>query len=48
MEYATAREFARQQLVMDALERGNKAMQAKNEVVATAEFRHALAVRSQQ
>ena len=42
VEYVTAREFARQQLVMEALERGNKAMQAKNEVVATAEFRRAL------
>ncbi len=42
VEYLTAREFARQQLVMEALERGNKAMQAKNEVVATAEFRQAL------
>ena len=42
VEYVTAREFARQQLVMEALERGNKAMQAKNEVVATAEFRQAL------
>ena len=42
VEYVTAREFARQQLVMEALERGNQAMQAKNEVVASAEFRHAL------
>ena len=42
VEYVTAREFARQQLVMEALERGNKAMQAKNEVAANAEFRHAL------
>ena len=42
VEYITAREFARQQLVMEALERGNKAMQAKNEVAATAEFRQAL------
>src|SRR5450755_93211 len=38
VEYVTAREFARQQLVMEALDRGNKAMQAKNELVATAEF----------
>ena len=43
VEYVTAREFARQQLVMQALDRGNKAMQAKNELVATAEFRQALA-----
>ncbi len=42
VEYATARELTRQRLVMDALERGNKAMQAKNEVVATAEFQRAL------
>ncbi len=42
IEYITAREFARQQLVMEALERGNKAMQAKNEVDAAAEFRQAL------
>jgi type II secretory pathway component GspD/PulD (secretin) len=42
VEYATAREFARQQLVMQALERGNKAMLVNNEVVATAEFRRAL------
>jgi general secretion pathway protein D len=42
VEYATAREFARQQLVMTALDRGNKAMIANNEVVATAEFRRAL------
>ena len=42
VEYATAREFTRQQLVMDALEQGNKAMLANNEVMATAEFRRAL------
>ena len=42
LEYVTAREFARQQLVMEALERGNKAMLAKNEIAATAEFRQAL------
>jgi len=42
VEYITAREFARQQLVMEALERGNKAMQAKNEVAAAADFRQAL------
>lgn len=42
VEYATAREFTRQQLVMDALEQGNKAMLADNEVLATAEFRRAL------
>ena len=42
VECITAREFARQQLVMQALERGNQAMQAKNEIAAAAEFRHAL------
>lgn len=42
VEYVTAREFARQELVMEALQRGNRAMQASNEVVATAEFRRAL------
>src|SRR5215469_2632402 len=42
VEYATAREFTRQQLVMDALERGNRAMSANDEVLATAEFRRAL------
>jgi phage baseplate assembly protein gpV len=42
VEYATAREFTRQQLVMNALEQGNKAMLASNEVMATAEFRRAL------
>jgi type II secretory pathway component GspD/PulD (secretin) len=44
VEYATAREFAKQQLVMEALERGNKAMLAKNEVAAEAEFRRALEI----
>jgi len=42
VEYLTAREFARQKLVMQALERGNRALRAKNEIVATAEFRYAL------
>lgn len=42
VEYVTAREFARQQLVMAALERGNKAMREKRDVAATAEFRQAL------
>jgi general secretion pathway protein D len=42
IESMTARELARQQLVMKALERGNKAMEAKDEIAATAEFRHAL------
>jgi len=44
VEYATARELTRQHLVMEALERGNKALLANNEVVATAEFRQALEI----
>ena len=44
VEYITAREMTRQQLVMAALERGNKAMLAKNEVAAAAEFRQALEI----
>jgi len=41
LDYITAREFTRQQLVMQALERGNKAMLEKKEIVAMAEFRRA-------
>jgi general secretion pathway protein D len=41
LEYITAREFTRQQLVMQALERGNKAMLENKEIVAMAEFRRA-------
>jgi general secretion pathway protein D len=44
VEYLTAREITRQQLVMQSLERGNKAMEANNEVAATAEFRKALEI----
>ena len=44
VEYLTAREIARQELVMQSLERGNKAMETNNEVVATAEFRKALEI----
>lgn len=44
VDYATAREFTRQQLVLQALERGNKAMMAKNEIAAAAEFRRALEI----
>ena len=44
VEYATARELTRQHLVMEALDRGNKALLANNEVVATAEFRQALEI----
>jgi general secretion pathway protein D len=44
VEYLTAREMTRQQLVMEALDRGNKALLAKNDVVAVAEFQHALQI----
>ena len=42
VEYLTAREFTRQQLVMQALDRGNKAMLEHGEIAAMAEFRRAL------
>ncbi len=42
VEYATAREFTRQRLVMAAIDRGNKALLANNEVAAVAEFQQAL------
>ena len=42
VEYLTAREFTRQQLVMEALKRGNQAMLDHNEIVAMADFRRAL------
>lgn len=41
-DYITAREFTREELAMQALRRGNKAMIDKNEVVAMAEFQRAL------
>ena len=41
LDYITAREFTRQQLVMQALKRGNKAMLENKEIVAMAEFRRA-------
>jgi general secretion pathway protein D len=41
LDYITAREFTRQQLVMQSLERGNKAMLENKEIVAMAEFRRA-------
>jgi general secretion pathway protein D len=41
VEYITAREFTRQQLVMQALEQGNKATLEHKEIVAMAEFRRA-------
>lgn len=42
VDYLTAREFTRQELAMQALTRGNKAMLDHNEIVAMAEFRRAL------
>src|SRR5208282_4396330 len=42
LDYISVREFTRQQLVMQALERGNKAMLANKEIAAMAEFRQAL------
>ncbi len=41
-DYITAREFTRQELAMQALQRGNKAALDHDEVVAMAEFRRAL------
>jgi type II secretory pathway component GspD/PulD (secretin) len=42
VNYVTAREFARQELALQALKQGNDAMQANNEIVAMADFRRAL------
>jgi general secretion pathway protein D len=42
VEFLTAREFTRQQLVMQFLKQGNQAMLDHNEIVAMADFRHAL------
>jgi len=42
VNYVTAREFARQELAMQALKHGNQAMLEHNEVVAMADFRRAL------
>jgi general secretion pathway protein D len=42
VEYLTAREFTRQQLVMQALKQGNQAMLDHDEIVAMADFRRAL------
>ena len=42
LDYVTAREFTRQELAYQALQRGNKAMLDDNEIVAMAEFRRAL------
>lgn len=43
LEYATAREIVRQQLVMEHLRKGDEAMLSKRTVEAAAEFRKALA-----
>ena len=42
VDYVTAREITRQELAMDAINRGNKALRDKQEIVAMAEFRRAL------
>ena len=42
INYVTAREFTRQELALQALKQGNKAMQDHNEIVAMADFRRAL------
>jgi hypothetical protein len=42
ISYVTAREFTRQELALQALKQGNKAMQDKDEIVAMADFRRAL------
>lgn len=42
VSYVTAREFAREELAMNALKQGNLAMIEGNEIVAMAEFRRAL------
>ncbi|MFI5117343.1 MAG: hypothetical protein ACHP8B_11680 [Terriglobales bacterium] len=42
VEFLTAREFTRQQLVMQFLKQGNQAMLDHDEIVAMADFRHAL------
>lgn len=44
VEYATAREVLKQQLVYDALQRGNQLMLDRQQVQALAEFRTALAL----
>jgi tetratricopeptide (TPR) repeat protein len=44
VEFLTAREFTRQQLVMQFLKQGNQAMLDGNEIVAMADFRRALEV----
>jgi general secretion pathway protein D len=44
VEFATARELARQQLVYSHIERGNAALASENEVLAMAEFRAAISL----
>jgi tetratricopeptide (TPR) repeat protein len=44
VEYATAKEMARQQLVSDHLERGNRALLEDRQIQALAEFRSALSL----
>jgi general secretion pathway protein D len=44
VEYATAKEMARQQLVSDHLERGNRALLEDRQIEALAEFRSALSL----
>ncbi len=42
VDYVTAREITREELAMDAINRGNKALREQKEIVAMAEFRRAL------
>ncbi len=42
VDYVTAREITREELAMNAINRGNKALEEQKEVVAMAEFRRAL------
>ena len=42
VDYVTAREITREELAMDAINRGNKALDEQKEIVAMAEFRRAL------
>ncbi len=42
VDYVTAREITREELAMDAIRRGNKALGEQKEIVAMAEFRRAL------
>ena len=42
VDYVTAREVTRQQLAMNAINRGNKALREDKQIVAMAEFRRAL------